>query len=752
VRNFLSAVLDWLWAVHFLIVHSHSSPQFLFALVSLFRTRQPFLQTNAWQNQALNALHYNTSQQGSVVPLCYGTVRQQINLLDLANYMGPSGKKGKTGSLPITGTANTAKGGGGSKGKGSKKAPQNFSVDVMFGICQGPTTGSNFTSVYSSSGVLSGSGGLNYYSGQDGQAVDPVFNRLGHSVNYSGTTVASATPMDLGPSPVIPNLSVEIPAILVGTATGGYSNDANPAFVIEDFLTNPRYGAEFPLSSLDNLEGTGNYGDYCQASQLLISPTLDGHQKAIEYLDQITKLTNSTLVWSGKILKVIPWGDLALNSNGTSWTPNLTPVYSFTDDHFIPWQPREAGSGPRPGEEDPILVTRKNPADAYNWFSIEYNDRGNFYNSTTLTVSDQGAIDQYGLRIGDTIQGRAFASVTSAQISAQLILQRSQYVRNSPYRFQVGWQFSLLEPMDIVLLSGRMGDIYLKNQPVRVTSVEEDENGNLIVEGEEIQVGASPPPPIPVTLATDTFAANNGNNLSSITVVPERIQTPGFHPMQFITVVTHSVTPPTVTGITDDYLGGGVLVWHHRFSYLATPTPGDGVPINLEVWWADTTSVPSGTIIHYTVSLSNSADMLAVWVTGVSGNVDTSTFWDTNSSLPVKTTGTAVQPEATGVSTSATGAMLISWIIGTDTSFNSWVTVGWNGPIWSSVGGGIVGHYGFANGSEYFNILSSSSATNFETQFSGFTAVPFAYQPSNNPNINPNNKGYMIVVDAIAGT
>src|SRR5882762_2180262 len=101
-------------------------------MAALFRTRQPFLQTNAWQNQALNALHYNTSQQGSVVPLIYGTTRQSINLIDFGNYKGPSGSKGKTGSLPITGTQSRAAKGG--SGKSGKKSAPNYSVDVMFGI------------------------------------------------------------------------------------------------------------------------------------------------------------------------------------------------------------------------------------------------------------------------------------------------------------------------------------------------------------------------------------------------------------------------------------------------------------------------------------------------------------------------------------------------------------------------------------------------------------------------------------------
>lgn len=740
-------------------------------MTSLFRTRQPFLQTNAWQNQALNALHYNTSQQGSVVPLVYGTTRQQVNVIDLLNYMGPTGKKGKTGSIPLTGTANTVgKGGGGSKGKGSKKNV-NFSVDVMFAVCQGPVAGVPLT-VYSSSGVASFGGiGLNFYTGDDGQAVDSVFNGLGHSVNYSGTAVMSGTPLDLGQSPVLPNLSVEQPAILVGADTGGYNLDANPGHIINDFLTNPRYGAEFPLANFTNLFVTNGYGPYCQAAQLLISVSLDGHQKAIEYLDQITKLTNSTLVWSGKVLKIIPWGDLSLSSNGASWIPNLVPVYSFTDDDFIPWQAYQEGSGPKPGEEDPILVTRANPADAYNWFSIEYTDRTNFYNSTTLTVSDQGAIDQYGLRIGDTIQGRAFCNQISAQISAQLTLQRSQYVRNTPYRFQVGWRYGLLEPMDIVLLTGRMGDIYLNQQPVRVTSVEEDENGNLTVEAEEIQVGASAPPPAPITLyLTNVYQTGYGAIYPYPSGFSTTVDATGKVHNTIILLVISSISngaaaPETVSSISDD-TGGLITGWNQRWAFSHT-VPNSGSPlqsIDMELWWADARGLTDGQTINVTVNFSGSAHLPAVSMMDVTGSINYSTVFDSNPSVPDKITDTLTTPSATGISTSAPSAILMAFLAtvsdGAGGNLNStlatsMVTVGGNSPLWSRT------LYGYAYGirpgggtNPYYNSVGFGTQLPLsgQAQFNSATVVPFAQQPGNHTNINPGGGGYMLVVDAIAGT
>ena len=82
------------------------------------------------------------------------------------------------------------------------------------------------------------------------------------------------------------------------------------------------------------------------------------------------------MVWSGSLLKIIPYGDAALSANGATWTPNLTWQYSLVDADFL-----DFGGG-----SDPVLLTRSDPASATNWLSIEYMDEGNSYNPQILPV------------------------------------------------------------------------------------------------------------------------------------------------------------------------------------------------------------------------------------------------------------------------------------------------------------------------------------------------------------------------------
>jgi hypothetical protein len=130
-----------------------------------------------------------------------------------------------------------------------------------------------------------------------------------------------------------------------------------------------------------------------------------------------------------------------------------------------------------------VVLTRSDPSQATNWLSVEYMDAGNSYNPQIIAAFDQGTIDLYGLRTEPSIQAHEFTNPTSTTVSAQLMLQRRLYVRNT-YKFKLGIRYALLEPMDIVLLTD--GTLGLGGAAVRITQIEEDDNGELTVTAEEI--------------------------------------------------------------------------------------------------------------------------------------------------------------------------------------------------------------------------------------------------------------------------
>lgn len=548
--------------------------------------------SNAKQKTAIGSLQFQTSQKGGVIPLVYGTTRLSPNLIDYDDFTATPASSGVKG-----------KGGGGAK---SGTQQYKYSASVILGICQGPVAAFGTVWWDKNTGSLSGLPGVSTINlGGDGQAPDPfwVTNHPGKALSYSGSANVTLDNYQLGTTATLPNFSFEV--IGIGSSSGVNGFDANPAAVISDFLTNPRYGAGFPAANLDSLTV---FSDYCAAAGLFLSPLLDTQQEAQQALGDITKITNSAIVWSGALLKVVPYGDQPLSATYTlvslvgaivtgdilsltftiaaipeepvtvdytattadqtsytsaaaglaqqvagnatlssygifasssvnsliivaqqgavtvvgsasgaetitvgptsapyTFTPNVTPLYTLDEDDFIvqessvgtnlgvsPGGPAlRQGAGPITGgfTDDPVHIVRSTPADANNMIQVQCLDRANSYNTTVVEAFDQASIDLYGVRRDTSLKGNAIVDPTyTGPIAAQLLLQRSLYFRNT-YTFSLGWRYCLIEPMDLVQISDeRLGADALT---VRVTSVEEDDEGTFSITAEDFFGGYS---------------------------------------------------------------------------------------------------------------------------------------------------------------------------------------------------------------------------------------------------------------------
>jgi hypothetical protein len=443
---------------------------------------------NAKQQKAVGSLQFQTSQHGGVIPLVYGTTRVSPNLIEYDDFKAiPSSRQGGAG-----------KGGGGGKGGGQQ---YNYSVSVIMGVSQGPITGIGTVWWDKNVGTLA-SLSASVYLGSDGQAADAYWltNHAAEALGYSGTVTVVANNYAMGNTATLPNFSFEVQGLLSLSGTNGL--DANPASIVADFLTNPRYGAGFPAASLGDLT---LYSTYCQALGLMLSPMLDTQQEAQQHLSDLVKITNSAIVWSGGLLKIIPYGDQIVAGPTTIYTPDTIPVYSLGDDDFIVQGSNvgtssgvapggsalRSGSGPITGgfSNDPVQISRSAPADATNSIQLECLDRSNNYNTAVVEAFDQAAVDLYGHRRDSSLKARAIVDpMNVGSIVAQLLLQRALLFRNT-YTFKLGWKYCLLEPMDLVQITDfRLGASALT---VRITAVEEDDEGSLSVTAEDFFGGYS---------------------------------------------------------------------------------------------------------------------------------------------------------------------------------------------------------------------------------------------------------------------
>lgn len=160
-----------------------------------------------------------------------------------------------------------------------------------------------------------------------------------------------------------------------------------------------------------------------------------------------------------------------------TFVPNVTPIYNLTDDDFK-----------NLGNEDPLQVTRSDPYEAYNVWRLEIAERDNAYNLTCVESRDQNAIELYGMRIAPTVTAHEICDPNVALISGQLMLQRAVYIRNT-YKFTLSWEYCLLDPMDLITVTDTI--LGLSNAAIRITEIEEDENGFLAVTAEEFPLGVA---------------------------------------------------------------------------------------------------------------------------------------------------------------------------------------------------------------------------------------------------------------------
>ncbi|MBB6251702.1 phage tail protein [Nitrospirillum iridis] len=424
--------------------------------------------TNADTKPSYTGLQVQTSAAGLPIPLLWGTQRAAPNLIWYDDFTSRA----------------VASDSGGGKGGGSQSTTQAYSCAVAMALCEGGI-GSIGRVWADKTDTSLAKLNLTLFTGTADQTpfASLYTKHADQALAYPYTAYVASPSYDLGGSASLPNHNFELQTNAVPRT--GF--DANPADILVDFLTNERYGVGLPADRIGDLTA---WRTYCAAAGLLMSPLLAEQEAASDIVNRWAQLTNTLIYWSGDMVRALPLGDQPLTGNGVTFTPDLTPIYDLTDDDFI------AGSG-----DDPVTLSRSDPADATNTAKVEYKDRDNSYQTATAEVRDLAAIDAYGLRTGDPVQAHEICNATTASAIATLILQRQLYVRNT-YQFKLAWTFALLEPGDIVTLTDAA--LGLAKFPVRISQIDEDEEGQLTFTAEELPAGIGTATLYPTPILSNT--------------------------------------------------------------------------------------------------------------------------------------------------------------------------------------------------------------------------------------------------------
>ncbi|WP_051516917.1 phage tail protein [Herbaspirillum sp. RV1423] len=411
-------------------------------------------------------LQIQTSAYGLCVPIVYGTTRVPGNLIWYGDF------------TPIPHTTSSSAGGGGGKGGGgggeSTDTQYTYTAALMIALSEGPIAG--VSGVYKDKSYYAVGQLFSYAVGSYAQAPWSYLSTYhpDQAISYPGIAYVASPSYDLGSNTSLPNHNLVLTGILPFNVGAGIL-DANPCDILIDYLTNPNYGAGFPASKIGDLT---SYSQYCIASGLMLSPAYSTQQDASQTVTSLMQLTNSAIYLSEDVVKIVPYGDQTITGyGGVTFVPNLTPVYDLNDDHFIYHE-----------GEDPIKVSRNTTADAFNRVQLEFLNRANSYNTESVEAKDQANIDTFGMRTMGTITAHEIADKNVAVQVAQLVMQRSLYIRNT-YEFNLPWNFCLLEPTDLVTLTDTL--LGLNKWPVRITSVEENDDGELTIQAEDAPPGVS---------------------------------------------------------------------------------------------------------------------------------------------------------------------------------------------------------------------------------------------------------------------
>ena len=228
----------------------------------------------------------------------------------------------------------------------------------------------------------------------------------------------------------------------------------------------------------------------CRAGGLWGSLVMNSQQACSDWLKSLVQAANCAPVWSGFRLKLIPMSEASAVGNGAVYiSPTAGGAVANLDaDHgdFI--------------GDTPVTIVRMARTDLSTVLQMQHINRNSDYAQIVTAVSDPASIALYGVRKADPVVNNAVQDVAVAMPLLRIMVRRKNYVENVSYQFKLNARYGALEPMDLVTVTDREQGIF--QVPVRLTSVEEDDQFALTCEAEPFIYGLSAPQTLAVTNPT----------------------------------------------------------------------------------------------------------------------------------------------------------------------------------------------------------------------------------------------------------
>lgn len=435
------------------------------------------------QALVLNGVQIQSSSYGKPLPIIYGTTKITGNYIWFNDFKSSPIKQN-------VGGCDLNWGGGITTG-------YNYNASWIAALCEGPIVGVNTVWIGQNIYNLSNSG-LSLAPGTRPQAPWSYLTSAhpDQAIGYNGMATIMVANGALDGSANLPSNWYEVQGFFASAALGGvqdptavspgvYVYDVRPCDALLDVLTNAIYGCGWPSAQIASMtSGAASFATYCTAAGITISWAIVSQKSAADHLKDILDCTNSDIIQTcdingNALLEVVPYGDTPINANGANYIPNTTPVYSFTPDNFLGVVDR---NGKATGK-DAVRIKRTSLQDVYNTVPVEFLDRhalnadgtSNAYVTSVVQSSEPTDAAIRGMVIDSA---KSLHMITQSQVALHVSLmkaQRNVYIRNT-YEFQVGWQFILLDPMDLVNITDPKQGIL--NKTVRILTIDFPEEGS----------------------------------------------------------------------------------------------------------------------------------------------------------------------------------------------------------------------------------------------------------------------------------
>lgn len=180
----------------------------------------------------------------------------------------------------------------------------------------------------------------------------------------------------------------------------------------------------------------------CRAYGLNGSLVMDSQKQASDWLKELYQVADAAPVWSGFVLKSIPYAEQSMAGNGAIYiSPTASgPIANMTEADFV-----------ASASEPPVTITRKAQVDAPNLQQIQSPNRDADYNQTVTAQPDNGSMSLYGTR---KEAPKVFTSIQTSVVANMILgimVREANIVRNS-YSFKLQPKWANLEAMDLITI------------------------------------------------------------------------------------------------------------------------------------------------------------------------------------------------------------------------------------------------------------------------------------------------------------